>query len=241
MPKITGCCIIKKRSLSYVYFWKCRIYTQRPLTCRKYDCRIFVAAGIAAGGAEKVLINQRVLRWKFSYSTQHDRVTHWQYKPQPSSFRSTPTNLHLKSAVRSMWLFSRLKLWRFSHEHRWVWKNEAHIFGHENHQSNKDGAWKVCGGGIGTREPAPEPYEMGVNDDKNHADGDHRDDSVWLSGCGEVTIIHNSELLNRQRRRGNKISRSYQTLGCDTPWFWREVSNLYESCNSGESKAILFD
>jgi uncharacterized protein len=55
---------------------KCSIYEQRPQTCRNYDCRVFTAAGIAAGGDEKAAINQRVRRWKFSYPTERERDEH---------------------------------------------------------------------------------------------------------------------------------------------------------------------
>ena len=55
---------------------KCSIYEHRPQTCRNYDCRVFPAAGIEAGGAEKELINQRVRRWKFSYPTEQDHSDH---------------------------------------------------------------------------------------------------------------------------------------------------------------------
>ena len=55
---------------------KCSIYKHRPLTCRNYDCRIFTAAGITAGDVEKAVINQRILNWKFSYSTKLEREQH---------------------------------------------------------------------------------------------------------------------------------------------------------------------
>jgi Fe-S-cluster containining protein len=55
---------------------KCSIYEHRPQTCRDYDCRVFAAAGIAAGGKEKVVINQQVKYWKFSYPTAQDRTEH---------------------------------------------------------------------------------------------------------------------------------------------------------------------
>lgn len=55
---------------------KCSIYEHRPQTCRNYDCRVFTAAGIAAGGDEKAVINHRVSNWKFSYPTELDRVEH---------------------------------------------------------------------------------------------------------------------------------------------------------------------
>jgi uncharacterized protein len=55
---------------------KCSIYDNRPLTCRSYDCRIFTAAGIAAGDDDKTLITQRVRQWKFSYPAWRDRDQH---------------------------------------------------------------------------------------------------------------------------------------------------------------------
>jgi Fe-S-cluster containining protein len=55
---------------------KCSIYEHRPLTCRQYDCRVFAAAGIVAGGGDKARINERVRRWKFSYPTMSDRDEH---------------------------------------------------------------------------------------------------------------------------------------------------------------------
>jgi uncharacterized protein len=55
---------------------KCSIYEHRPLTCRNYDCRIFTAAGIAAGDGDKVRINRRVARWRFSYPAKRDRDEH---------------------------------------------------------------------------------------------------------------------------------------------------------------------
>jgi Fe-S-cluster containining protein len=55
---------------------KCSIYEYRPLTYRNYDCRIFTAAGVAAGGEEKAVINRRILNWKFSYLTEHEHDQH---------------------------------------------------------------------------------------------------------------------------------------------------------------------
>lgn len=47
---------------------RCSIYADRPSACRTYDCRVFAAADIEAGGSEKVDVNERVLRWQFSYA-----------------------------------------------------------------------------------------------------------------------------------------------------------------------------
>jgi uncharacterized protein len=55
---------------------KCSIYAQRPQTCRDYDCRVFAAAGIAAGGENRSVINRRVREWQFTYSTEEDQAAH---------------------------------------------------------------------------------------------------------------------------------------------------------------------
>ena len=55
---------------------KCSIYEHRPRTCRVYDCRVFPAAGVVIGDAEKALIDQQAHRWRFSYPTDADRTRH---------------------------------------------------------------------------------------------------------------------------------------------------------------------
>lgn len=55
---------------------KCSVYAHRPQTCRDYDCRIFAAAGIDAGGPDKSVINHRVRAWRFTYPTAEDRRLH---------------------------------------------------------------------------------------------------------------------------------------------------------------------
>jgi Fe-S-cluster containining protein len=55
---------------------QCAIYSHRPETCRSYDCRVFAAAGLVAGGDDKLEINQRVLRWQFAYPEASDRAEH---------------------------------------------------------------------------------------------------------------------------------------------------------------------
>jgi hypothetical protein len=55
---------------------KCTIYSDRPQTCLDYDCRIFAAAGIDAGGEDKFVINKRVREWRFSYPEQSDLQEH---------------------------------------------------------------------------------------------------------------------------------------------------------------------
>lgn len=55
---------------------QCSIYADRPQTCRDYDCRVFSAAGIEAGGIDREVINRRVREWEFSYASDDDRVAH---------------------------------------------------------------------------------------------------------------------------------------------------------------------
>jgi len=55
---------------------QCAIYDHRPETCRSYDCRVFTAAGLVAGGDEKLEINQRVARWQFNYPDTADQAEH---------------------------------------------------------------------------------------------------------------------------------------------------------------------
>ena len=69
---------------------RCAIYEHRPRTCRAYDCRVFTAAGIAAGGADKQLITRRAQRWKFTYPTQRDRDEHAAVRAASSFIRNHP-------------------------------------------------------------------------------------------------------------------------------------------------------
>jgi Fe-S-cluster containining protein len=66
---------------------KCSVYAHRPQTCRDYDCRIFAAAGIDAGGADKSVINNRVRAWRFTYPRQEDRRLHEAVKAAASFIR----------------------------------------------------------------------------------------------------------------------------------------------------------
>jgi len=52
---------------------KCSIYQHRPRTCRTYDCRVFAAAGLEPD-EDKVLIRERVRRWRFTFPTESDKV-----------------------------------------------------------------------------------------------------------------------------------------------------------------------
>jgi len=64
-----GLCPMLKRS-------RCTVYDSRPGTCRQYDCRIFAACGIDAGGDDKRTINERVRSWVFEHPTRRDRDLH---------------------------------------------------------------------------------------------------------------------------------------------------------------------
>lgn len=54
----------------------CSIYEHRPQSCRDYDCRIFAAAGIAAGGHDRQVINDRVREWEFTYASDEELRLH---------------------------------------------------------------------------------------------------------------------------------------------------------------------
>lgn len=52
---------------------RCTIYAQRPMTCRDYDCRVFVPAGLEAGDERKAVINARVRAWRFTFEADAER------------------------------------------------------------------------------------------------------------------------------------------------------------------------
>lgn len=49
----------------------CRIYEDRPRTCRTYDCRVFAATGIEP---DQPLVAERVRQWKFGASVARTAV-----------------------------------------------------------------------------------------------------------------------------------------------------------------------
>jgi uncharacterized protein len=55
---------------------QCTVYADRPRTCREYDCRIFAAAGLEAGGRDQAAINERVRAWRFTYADDDARARH---------------------------------------------------------------------------------------------------------------------------------------------------------------------
>jgi uncharacterized protein len=51
---------------------KCSIYSDRPQTCRDYDCRIYAAAGLLPDG-DRPVIRQRVQEWRFAFDSADDK------------------------------------------------------------------------------------------------------------------------------------------------------------------------
>lgn len=50
----------------------CSIYSQRPRACRRFDCRVFAAAGVAPGSGPRAAVNERVWQWRFEYPSDFD-------------------------------------------------------------------------------------------------------------------------------------------------------------------------
>jgi len=51
----------------------CSIYADRPLTCRKFDCRVLSAAGLEPDGPGQDALTDRVRQWRFVVGTGRDR------------------------------------------------------------------------------------------------------------------------------------------------------------------------
>ncbi len=51
---------------------RCSIYADRPQTCRDYDCRIYVAAGLEPDGHRPVIL-ERVREWRFEFADEAAR------------------------------------------------------------------------------------------------------------------------------------------------------------------------
>ncbi len=54
----------------------CSIYEHRPRTCRTYDCRVFLAAGIEIDDENQIAIAQRARRWRFDFPAPIDQARH---------------------------------------------------------------------------------------------------------------------------------------------------------------------
>jgi Fe-S-cluster containining protein len=53
---------------------RCSIYEHRPLTCRKFDCRVLSAAGLEPDGPAQEALADRVRSWRFDVRAPRDRV-----------------------------------------------------------------------------------------------------------------------------------------------------------------------
>lgn len=53
---------------------RCSIYESRPNTCKKFDCRIFTAAGLKADDHFKSQISNQAERWEFSFPNEIDKI-----------------------------------------------------------------------------------------------------------------------------------------------------------------------
>jgi Fe-S-cluster containining protein len=69
----------------------CGIYQQRPRTCRRYDCRIFVAAGIPPSDESTNAIAQQVKNWQFSYANEKSITQHSATRAAAKFVRENPS------------------------------------------------------------------------------------------------------------------------------------------------------
>ena len=53
----------------------CSIYSQRPRTCRRFDCRVFAAAAVGTGTGPRAALNERVWQWRFDYPNDIDAAS----------------------------------------------------------------------------------------------------------------------------------------------------------------------
>jgi Fe-S-cluster containining protein len=53
---------------------RCSIYDDRPVTCRKFDCRVLTAAGLEPDGPGQDALAEQVRRWRFDLGTARDRA-----------------------------------------------------------------------------------------------------------------------------------------------------------------------
>jgi Fe-S-cluster containining protein len=76
---------------------RCTIYEDRPLACRTYDCRIYLAAGVVA---DRAAIAEQVRRWEFSHPSQDDRDRHSAVRAAARFIREHPESLPSEAARR---------------------------------------------------------------------------------------------------------------------------------------------
>lgn len=76
---------------------RCTIYEDRPLACRTYDCRIYLAAGVVA---DRAAIAAQVRLWQFSHPSQDDRDRHSAVRAAARFIREHPESLPSEAARR---------------------------------------------------------------------------------------------------------------------------------------------
>jgi hypothetical protein len=76
---------------------RCTIYKDRPLACRTYDCRIYLAAGVVA---DRAAIAAQVRLWQFSHPSQDDRDRHSAVRAAARFIREHPESLPSEAARR---------------------------------------------------------------------------------------------------------------------------------------------
>jgi hypothetical protein len=70
----------------------CTVYALRPQTCRTFDCRVFAAAGIDAGGPDKAPITAQARRWTFTYASDDARRAHAAIRTAAQFMRNDATS-----------------------------------------------------------------------------------------------------------------------------------------------------
>lgn len=52
----------------------CSVYSNRPSTCRTFDCRVLAATGLSMNGKWNERINDRVRAWQFKFSSAESQL-----------------------------------------------------------------------------------------------------------------------------------------------------------------------
>jgi hypothetical protein len=68
----------------------CSIYEFRPRACRVYDCRIYAASGVLPDEPDKTAVAERVLLWRFDYTSESGELTHRAIRAA-AAYLSNPT------------------------------------------------------------------------------------------------------------------------------------------------------
>jgi Fe-S-cluster containining protein len=68
---------------------RCSIYSDRPETCRTYDCRVYAASGIEAGEG-RTMINERIADWEFEFVDEQERAAYRAVRAAAAYLRQHP-------------------------------------------------------------------------------------------------------------------------------------------------------